>query len=167
MLRKRIAVYLPSCPPGHLKPPGGLDGFPATNKAPNSNDTVEATVASNEASHPQHQAGLTSVHSPALTKLRPVWPRTEAIPPRAPAHHHQPGPEAAAAGREAVLGTLPRLERRPASPTSSPSQPASHSQLQSSAHLIASQPSKPAPPTKQCQDPATQEMEAFIRPRQE
>ena len=89
-------------PPGNLEPPGGVDGFAATNSATNPDHPLETPVSSNEASHPQHQARLPSVHSPPFPKLRPVWPRTEAVPPRA-APDHQPGPEAAAAGREAVL----------------------------------------------------------------
>lgn len=78
-----------------------MDGFAATDAATNPGHPLETPVASDEAAHPQHQARLASVHSPALPKLRPVRPRTEAVPPRAA--DHQPGPEAAAAGREAVL----------------------------------------------------------------
>ena len=149
-------------PPGNLEPPGGVDGFSATNAAANPDYPLETPVASHEATHPQHQARLASVHSPPLPKLRPVRPRAEAVPPRAAADH-QPGPEAVAAGGEAVLRALPGSERGSAtSATSSPSQPASHSQLQSGPHLIARQPPKPAPPSKQCQDPAAQEMETFV-----
>ena len=86
---------------GNHQPPGGMDGLAATNAATITNQPLETSVASHEAAHPQHQAGLTSVHPPPLPKLRPVRPRAEAVPPRAA--DHQPGPEAATAGREAVL----------------------------------------------------------------